>query len=860
MNIKFDNYDIDLDALNQDLAESSSSYLDSKRWAKDPEARARWNQAYNDINSRGITGFSTSNGRYTLSHNGVAFEDPDGYYADAANFIISRAKNMLNASKAKEVEPKNLEGFGGFQNRLGAYIMNTNYGGDANLMRRHWSSMDSHDEYELYETTKRKAALKKALQDYKATLEDNKYSFEGTSYKDLNDLKAKIDAAIVSLDNPNNTDYTALHQLGIDENVWFPTNEEAATEARTAAEEKLAAENKAKQAKEVALANQKRANQYKNYRIINMSRLNGTPPSGQGVEARLSGYASLPKLNGQQQSELIGAFKYAQRKGLLQNLDKDELSKFGDIYANNPTRLKKIIGVEGFYYDSIGNRIIQPFQGAAPQQSLQDAINESNQQKEQKLQAPRQLSDGWKYEDYARVGAALGDVISLGGFWANVGGSIVSLLGDTTADIADDKVSTWEAVKNFGKNLGWTAAGFIPGGKLGKVAEHMLRWGPKILVALNDYNLLNDESNKNTWNKLTSDKLLKEGLNDEDLKNITYWVRALTGTANAIKATGRDIKYSKARGESKQEFTTKDGSKVTLSNKDVKEINQAGATKGQQAAKDLFKSKTGKEVQDNEFSFSESGRKGLFKDTRSKLQDQRLSGKAIIERTPIQQKYYDLLQQDRNKGGWFGWRPFWTRGTSSYFDHFDNKGYKNPLNDLTRKLDPYSQQVKNTQTNSSSSNNINNKSSNEIFNAKDPKVNPSLNHGYGKNSEGKTVEPVKNPEPVSYNRETMSRYNDAISGRFGKESLQSGNVKVGENGDLKVVQQTDGTYNIYFKGNQIGNERNQVEIQRVVSNVIKQLNKKDSQFGKVSAKEMGEILRSLKSKGWLRHGGKLIKA
>jgi hypothetical protein len=27
------------------------------------------------------------------------------------------------------------------------------------------------------------------------------------------------------------------------------------------------------------------------------------------------------------------------------------------------------------------------------------------------------------------------------------------------------------------------------------------------------------------------------------------------------------------------------------------------------------------------------------------------------------------------------------------------------------------------------------------------------------------------PEPVSYNRETMSRYNDAINGRFGKESL-----------------------------------------------------------------------------------------
>ena len=858
MNIKFDNYDIDLDTLNQDLAESSSTYLDSKRWAKDPEARAKWNQAYNDINSRGITGFSTNNGRYSLSHNGIAFEDPDGYYADAANFIINRAKTLLNTTK-KEPENKELEAYDSFSKRLATHILNTNYGNDSALMSRHWNNLDSKDEYGLYETSKRKSALKQALIEYKGTLEDNKYSFEGTSYKNLDDLKSKIDAAIESLNDPNNTNYDALHKLGIDENVWFPTNEEAANEARTAAEEKLAAKNKAKQEQQIALANQKRANQYKTFRFIDISKYNGTPPTGADVQARLNSYYSLPRLNGQQQSELVGAFKYAQKNGLLQNLNRDELSKFGDMYINNPTRLKKIKGVEGFYYDSIGNRIIQPFQGAAPQQDLQDVINESNQQKEQKLQAPRQLSDGWKYEDYARVGAALGDVISLGGFWANVGGSIVSLLGDTTADIADDKVSTWEAVKNFGKNLGWTAAGFISGGKLGKVAEHMLRWGPKILVALNDYNLLNDESNKNTWNKLTSDKLLKEGLNDEDLKNITYWVRALTGTANAVKATGRDIKYSKARGESKQEFTTKDGSKVTLSNKDVKEINQEGATKGQQAAKDLFKSKTGKEVQDNEFSFSESGRKGLFKGTRSKLQDQRLSGKTIIERTPIQQKYYDLLQQDRNKGGWFGWRPFWTRGTSSYFDHFDNGGYKNPLNGLTRKLDPYSQQVKNTQTNSSSSSNINNKSSNETFNAKDPKVNPSLNHGQSKNSEGKIVEPVKNPKPVSYNRETMSRYNDAINGRFGKESLQSGNVKVGGNGDLKIVQQTDGTYNIYFKGNQIGNERNQVEVQKIVSNVIKQLNKKDSQFGKVSAKEMGEILRSLKAKGWLRHGGKLIK-
>ena len=116
----------------------------------------------------------------------------------------------------------------------------------------------------------------------------------------------------------------------------------------------------------------------------------------------------------------------------------------------------------------------------------------------------------------------------------------------------------------------------------------------------------------------------------------------------------------------------------------------------------------------------------------------------------------------------------------------------------------------------------------------------------------------QNTNTYSYRRETMSRYKDAINGKFGNTPIENGSIKVGGNGDLKV-ELKDGTYNVYFKENKLGNVRNQAEVQKIISNVIKQLNKKDSQFGKVSAKEMGEILRSLKAKGWLRHGGKLIK-
>jgi hypothetical protein len=157
----------------------------------------------------------------------------------------------------------------------------------------------------------------------------------------------------------------------------------------------------------------------------------------------------------------------------------------------------------------------------------------------------------WETEDVSRIVAALGDVVALGGFWANVGGSGVSLVADTVADIADENINGWDVAKNLGRNLGWAAAGFIPGAKLGKVGKNIARWAPKLLVVLNDLNLLRDESSKKTWNKLTNiDALKSEGLNSEDLKNVTYWVRAITGTTNAAKSTARDIKYSKARGTS----------------------------------------------------------------------------------------------------------------------------------------------------------------------------------------------------------------------------------------------------------------------------------------------------------------------
>jgi hypothetical protein len=50
-------------------------------------------------------------------------------------------------------------------------------------------------------------------------------------------------------------------------------------------------------------------------------------------------------------SQLVGAFKLAQKNNALENLSKEELATFGR-FGSNPNRFKKINGLNGIYWDS----------------------------------------------------------------------------------------------------------------------------------------------------------------------------------------------------------------------------------------------------------------------------------------------------------------------------------------------------------------------------------------------------------------------------------------------------------------------------------------------------------------------------
>jgi len=76
----------------------------------------------------------------------------------------------------------------------------------------------------------------------------------------------------------------------------------------------------------------------------------------------------------------------------------------------------------------------------------------------------------------------IGDLVSLGGFWANIGGTATSLTSDLYADIARGK-DLGSILKGVGVNLGWGLAGMLPGAKSTKLVARTARLIPKAIMA-----------------------------------------------------------------------------------------------------------------------------------------------------------------------------------------------------------------------------------------------------------------------------------------------------------------------------------------------------------------------------------------
>ena len=404
--------EIDYNQFLENSANQVQSYVNSQPWSQ--KRKRSFLNAYQDLMTRGVTGASNTTGVWTVNHNGEQI-DLDSLskidremYGEAAYFIQQQMSGLptkqVQQQKTQEEKSK-LPLFDNnyFTSQFHTHISNNMFGGRDWTTQEDWNVLDDRGENGLRGTTNRANKLADMLQSYSDSLEEGKYNFENTPFKDLNDLKSRIGNTISALrDNNPDNDTEALNQIGLKYNDYLyngsndsfkkdgyegnygdyyerylPEQEELKRK------QQVEAQQKEQQAK-IQQQKQALANQYKRFRFLTgQGKSLGDLSKYPDVIGQLSSYTQLDKLTPDQKAEVIGAFRGAAANGQLQNLSKEELQRFGKGYTNQPNRLKKLPGLEGFYWDTIGDRVIQPFTDLGNQNSFQNLINNSNSDKAQ---------------------------------------------------------------------------------------------------------------------------------------------------------------------------------------------------------------------------------------------------------------------------------------------------------------------------------------------------------------------------------------------------------------------------------------------------------------------------------------------
>jgi hypothetical protein len=128
----------------------------------------------------------------------------------------------------------------------------------------------------------------------------------------------------------------------------------------------------------------------------------------------------------------------------------------------------------------------------------------------------------------------IGDLVSLGGLWANIGGTATSLTADIYSDYARGK-NTWDILKGVEANLGWGLAGMLPGAKSTKLVARAARLVPKAWMLAQSAGIVMDPEVQKSAMKFTTVDGLKT-VSSKDLENLKYLFHAVTGGVNITKS------------------------------------------------------------------------------------------------------------------------------------------------------------------------------------------------------------------------------------------------------------------------------------------------------------------------------------
>ena len=837
------------------LANGVPTYLESKRWAKKDKYRQAWLNAYQDILTRGLTGASNDSGIWAINHGGDAIDlntksnIEREMYQDAAWYIQQQMSQMTPRSKQEEKkEDEKLDKFD-FQNTFKTQLLNNLYGGNQDRFvdpETGWDSLDKRDSKTgLRDTKYRKEAMAKQLGDYLKGLEGKNYDFEGTPFADLNDARTKIQSAINALSTDGESDdISAFNALGLNYRNFFSNGGNDATTHLDSNgnpytynqwNEYQQELNKQETEQQQQIAKQKQQTAYNNILFLNRV----TNPKMQGwnsaalkekykdsnsLLAALQGYAQkdIRTLTPDEQSEVHGAYRNLATQPIDNKLFNQIKQSSSGLYKNaTPNRFRKINGIDNLIWDSVAGQVIQ-INTRQQQQAIQNQPQDlfaNIQTKEEKQNTPIS-KEGWTSADTADVVSMIGDLVSLGGFWANIGGTATSLTSDLYADIARGK-DLGSILKGVGVNLGWGLAGMLPGAKSTKLVARTARLIPKAIMAAQSAGIILDPEVQKSAMKFTTVDGLKT-VSSKDLENLKYLFHAVTGGTNIARSHVRAKNYREQLN--KQKVQTKEGTK-NLSNKDVKEINKAGRKGGQKAAEELFEKKAGQKAAEGQFKFTENGKSRFnparYSSSLSKMfgNDQQLKGEQTTDLRAMSQ----ILQKDKELP-WYNW----------------NKGY------ATFELTPFRSNPSIKQEQSKQRTNTQQKTQEQ----------KTQNH------DQKLLENKSNPREQQFDKATINRYKEHLKGNFSNKKIQEGTQKIGDK-DMNITSTTNQkngkvTYDIHFGNKHFYNLTQDKAKQRIfdlVKENRKQVDKTNGTISKKSTKEIGKILQDLKRKGWLKQGG-----
>lgn len=906
--LNYGDQQIEQQALLNNLANNVQQYVQNQSWSK--KRKDKFMSAYLDIMNKGISGASNNSGMWKIDVNDTidldSMDQKDKeMYQEAAYFIQQQMSGLPTKSVEEKKKEDELPVFDNdtFNKGFLTQLSNDYFGGTKEIDTSVWNGYDKRGENGLRPRTHRAEMLINSLEKYAQNLENkNKYNFEKSPFGSLDEFKRRIASAREALINtPTDTDddFKALNALGLKASYWFndgsgdPSGQYikladgtqrqlsyAELDKYNQEQAKLKAEQEA-EANKKKLA-QQQANRF-NYAVRSNIKMVGQNPqvlaqkykNDQGILNQLSQYAQSENITPEQWSEILGAYRFYNSKGVLQNLSKQELDSFNGLRNYNglgPGVLKKLPGVNGLYFDIRTGQVIkagrreqqaqQPIQGLLEQNSPEALKEKQNKQSAINMNTPLSQMTEWTPEMKKEIEAIAWDAASILNPEA-FSGSAMALYASHLRDEANPNRGTLEKWLDRGT----AALGGIQGfGDLlvtGKLGYRLYQLGKSIGSVSKFAGILG--AGFGAVGALEArDSIAKianpDSLTPQDLENIAYGLMGLIGLKSFAKARNKQTIGKQANPTiTEHNITIKDKNgkthEVKVDEATAREINSSygyGKKKADVDSKTFNHTKVKEAVQKYNEGKNPTEKlelEGASIQSSSKLG--RVVGKDAVkskqvknpnapEYVPVGTKWYSpfgYIAQGNNKWGYYlggGWqRKAWENAAPEH----SPKG----LWQRAKEFWNPEPKIKNETLTSKSS-------------TETPKTNST-----GTNAKPKP--PVLSKEDSKELQSTL-RGKNFSNNEFKDESRVVGSVK--GFGDLYGIRNSDGTHTLQidFGGTRVNVTGTKADIKGKTLEVLRKdvMKKIDTQLPKENRSRIKfELIKQLKQNGYLKQGGTIDK-